>query len=146
MTERTKMWTTIAPALIGLFGVLVGALVSTGTNYWLAERKDAAEASSERSKRSVELRVAARLVANEFLAVSAATRILIEKKRWVDESVKFSLDGWDRHKGVFARELSFSDWAAVETAAQAVDSFRLFHGLPRSGTDARHLQNSASPS
>lgn len=136
MTERTKMWTTIAPALIGLFGVLVGALVSTGATYWLEERKQAVDAANERSKRSVDLKVAARLVANEFLAASAATKILIEKKRWVDESIKFPLDAWERHKSVIARELSFDDWAAVEIAAQAVDNFREFHRLPRSSADA----------
>ena len=39
MTEMTKMWPSIIPAIIGLFGVLVGAFITTGANYRLAERK-----------------------------------------------------------------------------------------------------------
>jgi hypothetical protein len=40
MTERIKMWTTLIPAIIGFVGVLVGAGITTGTNYLLAVRKE----------------------------------------------------------------------------------------------------------
>jgi hypothetical protein len=34
------MWTTLGPAIIGLLGVVVGAVITTGTNYVLAVRKE----------------------------------------------------------------------------------------------------------
>ncbi len=56
MIEVTKMWPSIIPAIIGLFGVLVGAFITTRANYWLAERKEAAEAAKERVSRAIELK------------------------------------------------------------------------------------------
>jgi hypothetical protein len=37
----------LMPAIIGLLGVLVGAIITTGANYWLAERKEAAEVAKD---------------------------------------------------------------------------------------------------
>lgn len=48
------MWTTFIPAIIGLTGVLIGAGISTGVNYLLAIRKEAAEDRNWRRDRALE--------------------------------------------------------------------------------------------
>jgi hypothetical protein len=126
MTERTNMWTTLTPALIGLLGVLVGATISTGATYWLAVRKEAVDVATEKAKRSSELKTAARLIADELLAGSVAAKMLVEKRRWTDESIKLPLVAWERDKGIIAREVSYSEWNAIAIAAMAVEQFRDF--------------------
>jgi hypothetical protein len=49
------MWITLIPAIVGFAGVLVGAIITTGASYWLAVRKEAAEATKDRISRAVEL-------------------------------------------------------------------------------------------
>jgi len=126
MTEMTKMWPSIIPAIIGLFGVLVGAFITTGANYWLAERKEAAEAAKDRNSIAIELRTAARLIMNEFLAGRAAAKMLTETKKLVPEEAKLPLDAWERDKEIMARELSLEGWNAVRVAALAVEHFQSF--------------------
>lgn len=120
------MWATITPALIGLLGVLVGATISTGATYWLAVRKEATDLAAEKTKRSTDLRTAARLIADELLAGSVAAKMLVEKRRWTDESIKLPLVAWERHKEVIAREVSYAEWNAIAIAAMAVEQFRDF--------------------
>ena len=126
------MWATLTPAIIGLVGVLVGALISTGANYWLAVRKEATDAALEKAKRSIELKTAARLIANELLVGSAVVTMLVEKRKWVDDVTKLPLVAWERDKAIIARELSYADWHAVTTAALAVEQFRDFAPVPQS--------------
>jgi hypothetical protein len=46
MPLKVKTWATITPAIIGLVGVLVGAIITTGANYLLAVRQETADAAS----------------------------------------------------------------------------------------------------
>jgi hypothetical protein len=48
---ETTMWITLTPAIIGLVGVFVGALITTGANYWFAVTKEAVEAANDKAKR-----------------------------------------------------------------------------------------------
>jgi hypothetical protein len=131
-----KMWTTLIPAIVGLLGVVVGAVITTGTNYVLAVRKERAEADQRERSRANKLKTAARLIANEFFTARAAARTLVEKKSWVPTEIKFPLDAWQRDRDVIALELPLKDWNAVEIAALAVEHFRNFHTAPRSSDDA----------
>ena len=125
------MLVTLTPAIIGLVGVLVGALISTGANYWLAVRKENTEAAKEKYDRDAALKTAARLIANEFFGARAAANIAVDKRRWPEEMVKFPLDGWRSGRAIIARELPYADWSAVETAALAVEHFDSFRAVPR---------------
>jgi hypothetical protein len=136
MTERKMMWTILSPAIIGLLGVVVGAVITTGTNYVLAVRKETAEADLRERSRANQLKTAARLIANEFFTARAAATTLVEKKRWVPAEIKFPLDAWQRDRGVIALELPLKGWTAVEIAALAVEHFRNFHTAPRSSDEA----------
>ncbi len=121
-------------AIIGLMGVLVGAVITIGANYLLAVRKEKAEGDKDKLSRAIELKTAARLIANEFLGAHVAATTLVDEKRWVHE--KLPLDAWRRDSRVLARELPFSDWNAVNLAAWAVKDFRNFTTAPRSSDNA----------
>jgi hypothetical protein len=125
---------TLFPLIIGLVGVLVGAVITTGANYLLATRAERAEEAKDKHFRAIELKTAARLITNEFLAAHVIATTLVEEKRWVHE--KLPLDAWQRDSRVLARELPFSDWNAVNLAAWAVKDFRNFTTTPRSSDNA----------
>jgi hypothetical protein len=130
VVEATKLWVTLTPAIIGLVGVLVGAVISTGANYWLAVRKENAEASKDTLARTIELKTAARLIGHEFYAGRAVTKILVEQKRWVTAEVKLPLVAWEGDKGILARELSLEDWNAVRIGALAVGHIESLRPVP----------------
>jgi hypothetical protein len=136
MTGRAKMLTTLMPAIIGVVGVFVGAIITTGANYLLAVRKETAEATERRLSRAKELKIAARLILSEFLVAQMAATILVEKKRWFPEETKFPLDAWQRDRRILALELPAKDWHAVCIAALAVEDFRGFPPAPRSSDNA----------
>jgi hypothetical protein len=123
---RKKLSPPLTPAIIGLIGVLVGSLISTGANYLLVVRKENAEAVKEKSDREVALKTAARLITNEFVWAQAGANNAVEKKRYLDEAIKFPLDAWRSGRTTIARELPYHDWAAVETAASAIENFQVF--------------------
>ncbi len=73
-----EMWNTLIPAIMPFVGVIIGAAITIGANYVLAvrkekaeealvARKEAAEAAKDNVVRANELRIAARLVRNEFV-------------------------------------------------------------------------------
>ena len=130
VAEATKLWVTLTPAIIGLVGVLVGAVITTGANYWLAVRKENAEASKDKLTRTIELKTAARLIGNKFFAGRGAAKILVEKKYWVPDEAKLPLVAWERDKGILARELSLEDWDAVRIGAVAVEQFQSLRPVP----------------
>jgi xanthosine utilization system XapX-like protein len=119
MPLKVKTWATITPAIIGLVGVLVGAIITTGANYLLAVRQETADAAKTKLARANELKTAARLIANEFVLAHSAAKNLVEQKRLMPEQIECTLDAWQRYKGVVALELPYTDWIAVHVAALA---------------------------
>lgn len=105
MPLKVKTWATITPAIIGLVGVLVGAIITTGANYLLAVRQETADAAKTKLARANELKTAARLIANEFVLAHSAAKNLVEQKRLMPEQIECTLDAWQRYKGVVALEL-----------------------------------------
>jgi hypothetical protein len=136
MVENASWWVTITPAIVGFVGVVVGASITTATNYFLAvrkekaeealaARKEAAEAAKDKVIRANELKTAARLVWSEFVIVQVAANKLVERQPWVKH--QFSLDAWNRHKEVLARELPRDVWIELEMMAEKfVDTFSQF--------------------
>ena len=135
---------TLMPAIVGIVGVIVGAVIATVTNYVLAvrkekaeealvARKEAAEAAKDKVVRANELRVAARLISNELYAAHVSALMTIERKQWVHGEVarNYPLDAWHDGKAVLARELSYDDYQAVELATRCIDHFRASSTDPR---------------
>jgi|ERR1043165_3844653 hypothetical protein len=117
------MWAAVAPALVGLLGVIVGAGITTGANYWLATRKEKADAERERLARANELRIAARLVEHEFAVARAGMAWFVEKRSWPPEKLHVASEAWQKYRDILARELPREDWDRVQLAGLAVLHF-----------------------
>jgi len=63
-------------ALLGLAGVLVGALITGGFNFLVAWRKERADAAAESKRHDVEVRRAARLIDDDLHAAAGAAPLV----------------------------------------------------------------------
>jgi hypothetical protein len=122
MRENESWGMTLVPAIIGLVGVLVGGVITTGANYWIEERKEEAEAAKDKMSRANELKTVARLVWNEFSTAHSYATFIIEDKR--RKHREFHLDVWERNKEVLARELPLDVRVKITKAAIVVEKFK----------------------
>ena len=120
------MWITLMPAIIGLVGVLVGGIISTGANYLLAVRKERAEEARKKLSRANEQKTSARLIESDLSLAFAFASAYVERKpggsMHIAAEIKF--DAWQKDRGVLARELPVGSWNAVKLAAIAAEQFR----------------------
>ena len=116
-------------ALVGLAGVLVGALITGGFNFLVALRKERADAAAERKRHDVEVRRAARLIDDDLHAAAAAARWCVEHKVFpVQELTTLGTLGWQQYRVVLASELSDIDWQSVTVAVAAIDALQMLRG------------------
>jgi hypothetical protein len=107
-------------AVIGLIGVIVGALISGTGTFLLARRQEARQA-----------RAAARLLEVELRAVAADLHLLRESLQASDShgDLRSGLrlppqPAWTEHKPLLAAVLTASEWYAVAAAYESIDSLR----------------------
>ena len=125
------MLSNLSPAIIGLVGVLLGAVISTGANYLLAVRKEAADEAKDRRSQASELKTAARLIEHEFQLGKTAAVFLAEKKRWPLGLAEKPLRAWEKYKSVLALEVTKQDWNAIVIAALSVENLASVIAMPR---------------
>lgn len=70
---------------------VVGALITAGTNWALAVRRERVEGCREKRNRAIELIRASREIVAELLAAEMATKISLEKKRWYSADVHLTM-------------------------------------------------------
>lgn len=122
-------------ALLGLAGVLVGALITGGFNFLVAWRKERADAAAESKRHDVEVRRAARLIDDDLGAAAAAARWCVEHKVFpVQELTTLATLGWQQYRDVLASELSDIAWQSVTLAVAAIDALQML----RSGHASIH--------
>lgn len=90
-------------ALIGLFGVIVGAFVSGGFQYIMESRRD-----------RITLRAARRLTCTDLYKVVAVTDSLVEDGKWGAERDPLPTRAYDVHALVLAGLLPKNDWKLLE--------------------------------
>jgi hypothetical protein len=95
----------VTAAIFGLVGVVIGALITGGTNYVLQVRAERRE-----------IRAAARLMLQELTNTGAAIRYAIELNDREFLRGATSEDEWNRHHLFLARHLSDEEWDAVALA------------------------------
>ena len=89
-------------AIFGLIGVVIGSLITGGTNYVLQVRAERRE-----------IRAAARLTLQELSNTAFALRFALDRNdRLVLESAAHA-EQWNRHGLLLARHLSDQEWDAV---------------------------------
>jgi hypothetical protein len=114
-------------ALLGLAGVLVGALITGGFNFLVAWRKERADAAAESQRHDVEVRRAARLIDDDLHAAAGAARWCVEHK--VFPAQQLTTVGWQQYRDVLAPELSDTAWQSVNVAVAAIDALQMIKGV-----------------
>jgi hypothetical protein len=104
---------TYAPALIGLLGVIVGAVITAGANFILAVRKERADKTRESANREREVQRAARLVSLELAQARDKWGSAIEHHAFLDVDEIIKTEAWDAHKTILADHLPIKDWNAL---------------------------------
>jgi hypothetical protein len=108
-------------ALIGLFGVLVGAVISGGFNLLVVWRKERADAAAESKHHDAEVRRAARLIDDDLHVAQDAVRWCVEHKEWWSSAQRLTSLGWQQYRDVLAPELSDLAWRSVSLAVTVID-------------------------
>jgi len=112
---------SMAEAIFGLLGVLVGSAITWGMELWRARRGDSDEA-----------RVAARLVIDELQSIDNV-RTAGESEFQKQRELALQQDAWHKHGTVLARELSYDGWRAVRATYDSLSSPQ------RSSAGERHV-------
>jgi hypothetical protein len=110
----------LIPALFGLLGVVIGGIITAGSNYLLDRRRERAAIQRDERNDVIEIKRAARLIDIEILRAAAATRMMIANKRW--PNAKLKTDAWQEYGAVIAPVLSYDDWLTLVKAILAIDS------------------------
>lgn len=110
----------LIPALFGLLGVIIGGIITAGSNYFLDRRRERAAKEREERERAIEIERAARLIDIEMLRAAASITLLIRNKRW--PSTKLQTEVWQKYSPVIAPALSYADWLVMVRAVIAIDS------------------------
>ena len=118
-------------AIFGLVGVIVGGLITAGSNFVLARRQERASTATESRIHAADLKRAARLIDLELLYAQAAAVRFIEKRRWWSEDLELVTESWQQYRAIVAPELSWDDWHGLATAALAVDQMRALQAMAR---------------
>lgn len=116
------IWT---PAFFGLVGVIVGGILTAGSNYLLDRRRERAINQRDNRNYAIEIKRAARLVDAELMRARGAVRIVIKNKGWWIPDTKLKTEAWEKYGATLAPALSYSDWAAVMTGVLAIDDIGL---------------------
>jgi hypothetical protein len=100
-------------ALIGLIGVVVGAALSGGVTWFMARRTDARQT-----------RAAARLVQDELGEIYSYAHLHVYLAHAGSQSpttfAEFSLEAWDKQRGILAENLADDAWLKVAIAYRNV--------------------------
>jgi hypothetical protein len=110
----------IAPALIGLAGVLIGGVITAGANYVIAVRKERADEKKDARTHQAEIRKALRLVIRELTVAMAHVQMTIENQVWFAQPL--SQRAWDTYAPVLAPDLPVKCWDTVMQAYYYFDT------------------------
>jgi hypothetical protein len=107
-------------AAIGLIGVIVGALISGAATFLLARRQEARQAQAAARLLEAELRS----TAGDLLLLRASLQV---EDNYADLRSQLRLPqqpAWKEHKPLLATVLTPSEWYAVASAYESIDSLR----------------------
>jgi hypothetical protein len=119
----------VSQAAWTLLGVAVGALISGGTQVLLDWRKDKSEARKEAAETRAEIRVVARLVADEVDTLGFQMKELAERGRsfktpFSQRPHYLPVDEWRKGKAVLAGVVADDVWSDLTSLYYSADSLR----------------------
>ena len=106
-------------AIFGLVGVIVGGIITAGSNYVLAVRRERADRDRDSRASAIEVRRAARLIAVELARAQAVATFAINERRWIDENL--TTEAWQKYAATIAPILSNEAWSDVWLAIVALE-------------------------
>jgi hypothetical protein len=113
------------PAATGLFGVIIGGLITAGATYLLDIRRESRELEKAELDRASELRKAARLLLSDLdLGVAAIKQTLSGRKYYRLPHDPLAETSWATYRAVFASVLSFGDWSDVSMGTLNLSHFK----------------------
>lgn len=111
----------LTPAIFGLVGVLLGALVAAGVDVWVQRRREKAEVKAEEDQ----VRASIRLVLSVIGEVEARLKIVLAQWSWyVPEGEQWTAV-WNQERSKLAAALGDEDFKAVATAFVAAREFQV---------------------
>jgi hypothetical protein len=128
-------------ALVGLAGVIVGGIITGGFSYWIAWRKEKADAAAEVRREDTAARRAAWLIYVELHWAEVLARTAVDDKHWWSNVTPFSTAAWQQHRDVLAPRLPLADWFALITAFDSITAMQvardgaLAHQMAKLATD-----------
>lgn len=115
----------LTPAFFGLAGVIIGGIITAGSNYLLDRRRERATNQRDLRNQAIEIKRAARLIDAELIRARGAARMVIRDKRWFIPDTKLKTDAWQTYSQILAPVLSYDDWLTVMKAVLAIDDISL---------------------
>ena len=121
--------TSLAPAIIGLVGVLVGGLIAAASNYIVATRTERAERNKLETEREVGLHRAARMVWVELQEANTALDLARGGRIWEphDTGAHTRSDNWEKYGEILAASMPFNDWDNVSRSYASVHTLRSWY-------------------
>lgn len=120
---------SLLPALVGIAGVIIGALTAAGSQVWLFERRRDDDAARTLHERQTANRRAARLVEADLRIVRAALNVATGGDALRPGALSALpreglLDNWMQYQGVLAEAIgSDDDWITVALAVRTAHFF-----------------------
>jgi hypothetical protein len=126
----------LLPAIFGLVGVVIGALLTAGSTYLLEIRREEREMAKEDRDRAEELRKAARLVQFDLSSGVVALERSIEGGQFYRLSHDaLTENSWPGVKTIFASALSTQQWNALTLGIRMLASFKGVRDLAMASAD-----------
>jgi hypothetical protein len=119
------------PAASGLFGVIVGGLIASASNYFIAERRARHDEEKDARLTRTSFLRAARLVDEAFRgAVGLLELDIRDKTRAVFPHNPIIIDRWNSNCGDIAPQVSAEVWDALCDAMLVMQQLHSFYGQP----------------
>jgi hypothetical protein len=102
-----------------LVGVIVGGIITAGSSFVLAVRRERADRERDSRALAIEVKRAARLIDMELARVQAVATYAIDKRSWHDQNL--STEAWQKYGALIAPILSNEAWRDVLVAIAAAE-------------------------
>src|ERR1700674_2238524 len=108
------------PAATGLFGVIVGGLITAGSSYLLDQRREVRDREKEERDRTREIKRAARLLHYELSVIKSILEVSAKSKTYYSGDETFHGENWQEHYPALAPELSYEQWRNLCLAGSVI--------------------------
>jgi hypothetical protein len=115
--------TSLAPAILALCGVVLGGLITAGSNWWLALLREKVEQARLATAHKNEIKRAARLLRLELMVPMSIISYFSDTGVWYPQWHEGRSSGfWKEYAALMAQELPKEGWEALILAYTTLNS------------------------